>query len=195
MHSSSQNYRDVPTKLSNARQQTNYSLWAKNVFRSLPTREDLWKIYSWESKRQMSHAQEKHASLTRNTRLGRLWKASWSSPIEIRITNVGTRGESRGYWEPAFAVMKGHRFLWWNSVDSFDDGEVPSGMIYFSGHSGLTGPSPVESMEFPSNEAPLVVGVFGRGSSGQERVLALLPDSATKEVLEAAVAGLATKDD
>jgi hypothetical protein len=41
----------------------------------------------------------------------------------------------------------------------------------------------------------LVVGIFGRGLKDQERVIMLMPDSATKERLESTILAVAFKDD
>ena len=87
--------------------------------------------------------------------------------------------------KPVFAVVQGHRFIWWGSVDEFDDGELPLGKLILSGHAGLGGPSPIEMRELDRDkELPLCLTIFGRGSIGQERVTILLPDQIVKDDLE-----------
>jgi len=82
-------------------------------------------------------------------------------------------------------VVQGHRFIWWDSVDEFDDGELPSGKVVLSGHAGLGGPSPIEMRKLDrEKELPLCLTIFGRGILGQERVSILLPDEVVKQDLE-----------
>jgi hypothetical protein len=174
------------------------AVWIMNAIHSLPTSEDLRKTYFWESRRLGAQESEKYASEKRLSRLRGLWKAQWYSPIKLRLPDVygsPTNDEHTSTWQPSFAVIQGHRFLWWRSVQDFDNGKLPAGRIVLSGHSGLTGPSPIESRELSREERFLVVGIFGRGLNDQERVIMLMPDSATKERLESTILVVAFKDD
>jgi hypothetical protein len=173
---------------------TNVIMWVKNGFLSLPTRQDLRKICDWECRRLVAQEREKHASQDRIALLRRLWKASWFSRVQIRVPERESNSGERGMWEPAFAVMEGHRFMWWLSIDDFDNGKAPA-IIFLSGHSGLTGPSPAECKELRADEIALVVGIFGRGPSGQERAIMLVPEPAAKRALETVIYGLTSKDD
>jgi hypothetical protein len=169
-------------------------LWVKNVFRTLPTRNDLRKHWLWECRRLVAHEREKHASQERIRLLRRLWKASWYSIIQIRVSERGKNVRESRRWNPAFAVLEGHRFLWWNSTDAFDNGKAPAGKIFLSGHSGLTGPSPAECRELRGDEISRVSGIFGRGSNGQERVIMLIPELEAKNEFEDVVRKLTSKD-
>jgi hypothetical protein len=173
-------------------------LWIKNGIRSLPTNEDLRKTYFWESRRLGAQESEKHASEKRLSRLKRLWKAQWFSPIQLRIDiaqDSASSDKGSGDWQAAFAVIQGHRFIWWQSVRDFDNGELPAGRLSLSGHAGLTGPSPIEVRGLSSEDLENAVTIFGRGSLGQERVAMLVPDSTVKERLENTVLGVSSKED
>jgi len=98
------------------------------------------------------------------------------------------RGNGADHKKLIFAVVQGHRFLWWNSVDEFDEGELPSGKVILSGHAGLGGPSPIEMKQLDKEkELHLCLTIFGRGNVGQERVTLLLPDEGVKQDLENAI--------
>jgi hypothetical protein len=169
-----------------------------NSIRSLPTSEDLRKTYFWESRRLGAQESEKHASEKRLSRLKRLWKAQWFSSIRLRVPGTheaSTSDDNALQWQAAFAMIQGHRFLWWKNVGDFDNGGLPTGRLFLSGHAGLTGPSPIEIRELTSEELSLVVNIFGRGSRGQERVTILAADSVAKEWLENTVRDASFKDD
>lgn len=100
-----------------------------------------------------------------------------ASPTSQRVWN----------WEPAFGLIEGHRFIWWRSEKDFDKGEAPLGQIFFAGHSGLAGLSPLDLRELSHGEIPFVVSVFGRGSQGQQKITLLLPSAGAKSALENAV--------
>jgi hypothetical protein len=177
---------------------SNVAVWIMNSIRSLPTSEDLRKTYFWESRRLGAQESEKHASEKRLSRLKRLWKAQWFSSIRLRVPGThesSSSDENALQWQAAFAIIQGHRFLWWKNVVDFDNGGLPAGLLFLSGHAGLTGLSPIEIRELPSEELPLVVSIFGRGSRCQERVTILAPDSAAKEWLESTVRDASFKDD
>jgi hypothetical protein len=173
--------------------------WIMNAIRGLPTDEDLRKTYFWESRRKGARETEKSAAGKRLSRLQRLWKAQWYSSIKLHLHNVRRDSSSAGHevshWENVFAIVQGHRFLWWHSVRKFDNGELPAGRIFLSGHAGLATPSPLEMREFTPEELKLVVIIFGRGMTDQQRVTLLAPNAEMKEKLEDAVLGVADKDD
>jgi hypothetical protein len=171
-------------------------VWIMNALRSLPTNEDLRKAYFWESRRLGAKQAEKHASDKRESRLKKLWKATWHSPVVLLIQNQ-KRDQHQGthllyHKKSCFAVIQGHRFIWWNSVRDFDDGELPEGKLLLSGHAGIGGPSPLEMRDLSKEELSLCLSIFGRGGAGQQKVVMILPESATKEALEKAVSGCAS---
>lgn len=129
----------------------------------------------------------------RQTRLEKLWKAKWHGPLELKEKNADRPPASptaRNWsWEPAFGLIEGHRFIWWRSERHFDTGEAPLGQIYFAGHSGLAGLSPLDLRELTKEEIPFVVSIFGRGTQGQQKVTLLASSSSLKDSLENAVLG------
>jgi len=158
-----------------------------NALRSIPTNEDLRKTYFWESRQLGTERARKYALDKRESRLKKLWKAKWHSSMKILVQDdkLDHRNQPTFTLKPVFAVVQGHRFIWWGSVDEFDDGELPLGKVILSGHAGLGGPSPIEMMELDrEKELPLCLTIFGRGSLGQERVTLLLPDKSVKDDLE-----------
>jgi hypothetical protein len=168
------------------------AIWIMNALRSLPTSEDLRKTYFWESFRIGYKESEKHMSQKRKSRLKQLWKAQWFSQMRLRVRD---ETEQASIWRTAFGVVQGHHFLWWKSVRDFDNGEVPGGRVFLSGHAGLTGPSPIEMRELSKEELSLFVGIFGRGLSDQERLSLVTPDATLKESLENAILSASAKDD
>jgi len=155
-----------------------------NAIRSIPTNEDLRKTYFWESRQLGTETAKKYALEKRESRLKKLWKATWHSSS----TRILVRGNGADHKKLIFAVVQGHRFLWWNSVDEFDEGELPSGKVILSGHAGLGGPSPIEMKQLDKEkELHLCLTIFGRGNVGQERVTLLLPDEGVKQDLENAI--------
>lgn len=173
--------------------------WMTNAIRSLPTYEDLRKAYFWESRRLGSRENEKFASEKRVSRLNRLWKASWHSTLEIRSIDAGstktTGVNGPPHWKNAFAVVEGRRFVFWDSVSAFDSGELASGLVILSGHAGIATPSPVEMREIPAEVAARVVTIFGKGSTGQQRITMVLPDATAREKFETTVTDIISKDD
>mmetsp|Transcript_14872 Transcript_14872/g.41407 ORF Transcript_14872/g.41407 Transcript_14872/m.41407 type:complete len:1532 (+) Transcript_14872:243-4838(+) len=158
-----------------------------NAVRSIPTNEDLRKAYFWESRYLGTENAKKYAVEKRETRLEKLWKAKWHSPIKILVQDneMDHSQQPMFHWESGFAVVQGHRFIWWKSVDDFDDGELQAGKLILSGHAGLGGPSPIEMRKLDrEDELPLCLTVFGRGLAGQERVTMLLPQKDVKHNLE-----------
>ena len=130
----------------------------------------------------------------RQTRLEKLWKAKWHGALELKEKKSehhepsSPSSSSRSWsWEPAFALIEGHRFIWWRSEKAFDTGEAPLGQIYFAGHSGLAGLSPLDLRELSQEEIPFVVSVFGRGLKSQQKITLLAPSPDVKDGLENAV--------
>jgi hypothetical protein len=168
-----------------------FIVWITNAIRSIPTNEDLRKAYFWESRQLGSEKAKKYALDKRESRLKKLWKAKWHCVMSVLVQDneMDQRNPPTFHWElDCFAVVQGHRFIWWKSVDDFDDGEIPSGKVILSGHAGLGGPSPMELRELDKEkELPLCLTIFGRGTDRQERITILLPDKHVKEDLENAV--------
>eukprot|EP00536_Pseudo-nitzschia_multiseries_P006667 jgi/Psemu1/255572/estExt_Genewise1Plus.C_1450049 len=161
-----------------------------NAIRSIPTNEDLRKTYFWESRHLGTEKSKKYAVEKRESRLEKLWKARWHSEIKILVQDneIDQSRQPLFHWETGFAVVQGHRFIWWKSVDDFDDGELPSGKLILSGHAGLGGPSPIEMRKLDKEkELPFCLTVFGRGYAGQERVTMLLLNPKVKQNLENAI--------
>ncbi|KAL7527369.1 hypothetical protein ACHAXR_006588 [Thalassiosira sp. AJA248-18] len=156
----------------------------ENLFLSIPTDEDLRRTYFWEARRLGEKEREKFAIAKRQTRLEKLWKTKWHGALELKEKKSEQPTWS---WEPAFALIEGHRFIWWRSERHFDTGEAPLGKIFFAGHSGLAGLSPLDLRELTKEEIPFVVSIFGRGSNGQQKVTLLAPCSDVKDTLENAV--------
>ena len=127
----------------------------------------------------------------RQNRLEKLWKAQWHGTLELKEKKAeqpSSPAFSRNWsWETVFALIEGHRFIWWRSEKQFDTGEAPLGQIYFAGHSGLAGLSPLDLKELSKEEIPFVVLIFGRGTQGQQKISLLAPSSDAKDSLENAV--------
>lgn len=112
----------------------------ENLFLSIPTDEDLRRTYFWEARRVGEREREKFANTKRQTRLQKLWKASWYGAVKVkekRLDAPNPQSERTWNWETAFVLIEGHRFIWWRSEKHFDTGEAPLGQIFFAGHSGL----------------------------------------------------------
>ena len=169
-----------------------YMTRIQNFFFGIPTNEDLRRYFFWEAIKVGEREREIVANKKRAARLTKLWKAQWFGKLELKIINhSATASDERKWdWKSIFSIVQGHRFIWWDSENAFDEGENPSGQIYFAGHSGLAGLSPLELRELRQVEVPLISNVFGRGvtSGGQQTKISLLsPDQRTKEGFEAAV--------
>ena len=163
------------------------SVRLSNFFLSLPTDEDLRRTYFWEARREGERARKDLALKKRILRLNRLWKAQWFGCIELKEGAFTAQADRPWDWEPAFALVQGRRFIWWRNERHFDDGEPPLGHIFFVGHSGLGGLSPLEMRELSKEEAVLVVTMFGQGVEGQQKISLLCPTRKTKSALEDAV--------
>ena len=160
-----------------------------NFIAGLPTDEDLRRAYFWEARREGEKAREELALKKRMLRLNRLWRAQWFGTVELKEFTSSKEADRQWDWEPVFGLVHGHRFIWWRSEKHFDDGEPPLGQIFFAGHSGLGGLSPMEMRELSREEALLIVTMFGRGLQEQQKISLLCPDAKAKEALEDAVLG------
>jgi len=146
--------------------------------------EDLRRTYYWEAKREGEKERRKLAAAKRESRLEKLWKTQWHGTLKIKRNDPDT---SLWRWESAFALIEGHRFIWWKSEKHFDTGEASEGSLFFAGHAGLSGLSPLDLRELPTGDIPSVVSIFGRGQQGQQKVTCLAPDPVAKQSLENAV--------
>lgn len=155
-----------------------YVIWLMNAFRGIPTSEDLRRTYFWESLRRGVREAEQFSEEKRGKRLKMLFRARWYSSIQIL---------SGDRWRACFAIIQGHRFTWWSSVNDFDEGCKPLGSIFLSGHSGVATPSPLDLKLVPSENLDRLVCLFGRGIDKQERLSLLTPSIAGKEELELAI--------
>ncbi len=169
-----------------------YSTRIMNFFFGIPTNEDLRRYYFWESINVGEREFESIARKKRSLRLTKLWKAQWFGRLEMKVAGGGAVNNMNRQWDwrGIFAIVQGHRFVWWGSEKGFDLGENPMGQIYFAGHSGLATLSPLEMRELKKGEIPLVVNIFGRSASlgGQQTKISLLaPDNRAKGKLEDAI--------
>ena len=160
------------------------AVWFMNAIRGMPNDEDLRKAYFWESRQVGAREMEKHAEEKRNSRLKRLWRAQWYSSVEI--LQKDDKGDDYS-WQNAFALIQGHRFLWWQSANDFDRGEAAQGRIFLEGHAGLGTPSPLEMACIEKDNLSRVCTIFGRGIDKQKRVTLLAPAKEVKDQLESAV--------
>uniref|UniRef100_A0A7S2R6A6 PH domain-containing protein n=1 Tax=Eucampia antarctica TaxID=49252 RepID=A0A7S2R6A6_9STRA len=158
-----------------------------NLFMSIPTDEDLRRAYFWESKRIEGKEQQESVDKKRTARLKKLWRPKWYGQLEIKESILSLNTSKLRHWDQIYAVFQGHRLIWWKTSKHFDDGDLPLGQIIFTGHSGLAGLSPIEQRELQENELPLVLGIFGKGLKGQQKVTFLCPNDTVKQQLEIAV--------
>jgi len=159
----------------------------QNYFISLPTDEDLRRCYFWEARRNGEREHERLAAQKRNARLVKLWKAQWFGNLEIKESKENYNspsGTRKWHWLSIFAIVQGHRFIWWRSEKHFDAGEAPMGEIFFAGHSGLAGLSPLDLRELTKEEINLVTCIFGRGLLDQRKIMLLALHKGMKEQLE-----------
>lgn len=159
--------------------------WMANAFRGLPTDEDVRKTYFWECRRYAVRKHSEAAESKRNARLRRLWRAQFYSTVCLFALKDDGRSVTRS---PVFCIIQGHRFLWWHSVEGFDAGEEPIGLIFLSGHAGLATPSPLELRHLEKNDLTRVVSIFGRGRDAQVRVTLIAPSEDVRTKLEYAIA-------
>jgi hypothetical protein len=150
-----------------------------NAIRALPTSEDLRRTYFWECKRRGAQETESLAAAKRKSRMQRLWRVQWCGTVDMLSQDKTDRLE----WRTVYALIQGHRLLWWRSVGDFDGGGAPLGRLFLAGHAGLSSPSPLELREMSSDEIQRVVCIFGSGS----RVTILTQSSRDKNDLEEVV--------
>ena len=105
-----------------------YSIRIFNFFSSIPTNEDLRRYYFWEAKRIGERERARLAEKKRTRRLVKLWKARWFGKLELKAGKA-----SPWEWVEIFAIIQGHRFIYWRSEADFDSGENPYGQMYFAG--------------------------------------------------------------
>jgi hypothetical protein len=160
-----------------------------NALRGLPTDEDLRKTYHWDNRRNVASELELHAREKRLARLRRLWRAQWYSTMQLLVP-AGTESSktkdrvTRQQSQTVFAMIQGHRFLWWHSTYEFDHGEAALGRIFLQGHAGLATPSPLELRCMDKEVASRCVCIFGRGVGRQERITLIAPTLDVKTSLE-----------
>jgi hypothetical protein len=119
----------------------------------------------------------------------RLWKVQWFSTVRMLVHKDAS---SEHYeWRTVFAMIQGHRLLWWRSVADFDSGATPIGRLYLAGHAGLSSPSPLELRKISSGDTDRVVTIFGSGS----RVTVLTQAVEAKVELEHVVEAISGKQD
>ena len=156
-----------------------------NFWKSLPTDEDLRRSFLWETRHQVVKAQSLNADQKRNNRMKKLWRAQWYS--NVQLLQAADDSHEEYVLRPVFAVIVGHRFMWWNSARDFDQGDQPLGRLFLSGHAGIATPSPLEMKLFDADEVPRIVCLIGRGGQEQTRVTMLAPDLPSKNDFELAV--------
>lgn len=170
-----------------------FAIWVNNFIRSLPVDDDLQKTYFWETRRAVAEKLRGEADERRTSRLRKLWRAQWYEDVEV--LQPGDKTKSAPEFRASFAVILGRRFMWWASVDDFDNGVQPMGKIFLQGHAGLATPSPIE-LKAIGEQSSRAVSIFGKGSKDQERVTLLVSGEESKKNFENAVeSALITKDD
>jgi hypothetical protein len=194
-HTKKEHYQsDAPAK---AKSGNSIMIWLANALQSIPTDEDLRKVYFWESRRVGEQECSKLTAEKRIARLNRLWRAEWYSTVNIRVQNSrrNSMSSKEWHWEHGFAVLFGRQLVIWRSENDFDDGEEPFRKLMLSGHAGLAGLSPLDTRELSKDEIARVSNIFGRGTDDQVKLMLLLPDEPTKESLEDAVVAASFKSD
>jgi hypothetical protein len=182
-----------PDKDHHARKPSVVAVWVNNFIRSLPVDEDIRRTYFWETQRKVAKQVRETADERRSSRLQKLWRSQWNEHVILLQRPSDSKLPPK--LEPAFAVLQGRRFMIWKSAVDFDDGESPTIKLFLRGHAGLSNPSPIE-LKTIGKEVDSAISVFGRGTSGQERITILTSGIKSKEALESAVlVALNTKDD
>ena len=125
------------------------------------------------------------AKAKRISRLKSLWRARWYGELHLKIsTNVGAGWK----WRNIFAIIQGHRLMWWVSSNDFDRGKKPLGQIIFAGHAGLAGLSPLDLRQMQKSEFSRAISVFGRGEIEQQKLILLASSDDEKELIERLIA-------
>ena len=88
-----------------------------NFFSGIPTNEDLRRYYFWETINVGEREREVLAKKKRVARLTKLWKAQWFGRLEIKALDSLMSSNSKRHWDwrYIFAIIQGHRFIWWKS--------------------------------------------------------------------------------
>jgi hypothetical protein len=126
-HTKKEHYQsDAPAK---ALSVSSIMIWLANALQlqSIPTDEDLRKVYFWESRRVGEQECSKLTAEKRIARLNRLWRAEWYSTVNIRVQSArrNSMSSKEWHWEHGFAVLLGRQLVIWRSENDFDDGEDP----------------------------------------------------------------------
>lgn len=87
-----------------------------------------------------------------------LFACQWEGRIRVRI-GVSTQWRLGG-----FAVVQGHRVLWWHSEEALEVGQPADAQLLLQGHAGLTAPSPKDVKDVGGKDTRLVA-VFGRSTT------------------------------
>lgn len=192
-------------------------VFLQNFILSSPTSEDLRRIHFWESKRIINEKHKSNAKRKREMRLKTLWNALWYGNLQIKTVSKKSN-DGQNHWDPIFGVivmmprqnqssksLNCCCFQWWSSTNCFDFGEKPLGTIWFIGHSGLAGFSPLETRELAKEgEIDTATTIFGRqdgqdhlentrkkgnasGQQQQQKIVLLLPNENSKTLFEDAV--------
>lgn len=166
-----------------------YITWIINALRGLPTDEDVRKTYFWECRSLAAREMEAQIELKRQSRLQRLWRAQWYSMVHLLMSNKDGKFEKN----KAFAMIQGHRFVWWRSITDFDHGEEPAGRIFLAGHAGIATPSPLELRMVAPDEVNRLISIFGRGVEKQEKITIITTADNVRDELERAVTSATSK--
>ena len=148
------------------------------------------------------------ATQRRGAKLKELWRASWFSCVHVptepnkSLFSLGLsessnpKSDSKWIWESKFAVVHGRRLLLWSSQTSFDEADPPELRIFLSGHAGLGGLSPLDLRKFsPEDDVSRVISIFGRGSSGQQKLILRVPSVEKKHEFEQTILNLERKEE
>lgn len=156
--------------------------WVTNAIRGVPTSEDLRRTYFWEARREGARGAAAEEARRRSRRFKRLWRVQWHGVVKMLAApqKSGLPIEVRS----VFLVLQGHQVIWWRTVVDFDNGGVPLGRILFAGHSGLSGPSPIELRSIEKEDLICVLSFFGNGA----RVTILMRSETEKNELALAIA-------
>ena len=108
----------------------------------------------------------------RSSRLHLLWKAVWNGKLFMKVCKQDISPEA-WEWQQIYAVLQGHRLIWWKSVADFDTSNMHEGYILFAGHSGVTGLSPLDMRQLEKDEQDRAFCIFGKGSREQQKITVL----------------------
>ena len=131
----------------------------RNLWLSLPTHDDLRRIYASEHLAEKARRDAARASALRLAASQGLWRAQWQGAVRRR----GNGSES---WADAYLILAGSLLAWWDSEARMEAEEPPRGAIWLKGHAGVTDPSPTEIRNLKSRgvDVARVVAVFGQAA-------------------------------